>query len=272
MIISSRSNPRLKQIRSLRQRKERERSGLFFVEGIRIVSEAVQCCAPIELLVFAPDLLRSEFGRELIEEQKRRGVECLEVTPDVFESISLKEGPQGIGAVVRERWERLENIRLSSELCWVALDAAQDPGNIGAILRTSDAVGGAGLILLGNSADAYDPAAVRASMGAIFSQRVVRASFVEFADWKRQHQYTVVGTSGAAPHDYQAVSYQMPLVLLMGGEREGLSREQQAICDLMVKIPMVGRSDSLNLAVATGVILYEIFNQKRSTDGKRINR
>lgn len=261
--ISAPGNATIKRIRALRQRKAREERGEFFIEGIRIVAEAARTGAGIETLVVAPDLLTSNFGHELVQQQRQQGGSVLEVTGPVFESLSSKEGPQGLGAVVRQRWELLAEVRLGAELCWVALDSAQDPGNIGTILRTCDAVGGAGLILLGPSADPYDPGAVRASMGALFAQRLVRASFAEFAAWKRRHGYAVVGTSGVAPVDYQAVRYPTPLVLLMGSERLGLPAEQQALCDAMVGIPMVGRSDSLNLAVATGVMLYEIFNQRR---------
>ncbi len=263
MLISSQANARVKQIRSLRHRQERERTGLFFIEGIRIVAEAVQMRAEIETLIVAPELLKSEFARGIVQQQREQGTPVLEVTAEVFKSLSVKEGPQGLGAVARQRWQRLDELRLEANDYMVALDAAQDPGNIGTILRTSDAVGSAGLILLGHSADPYDPAALRASMGALFAQRLVRASFAEFAAWKRQRGYSVVGTSGAASHDYRGVAYPRPLVLLMGSEREGLSEEQQALCDLMVKIPMVGRSDSLNLAVATGITLYEIFYQFR---------
>ena len=266
MIISSQHNQHIKQIRSLRHRHERERSGLFFIEGIRIVTEAVQSGAEIEKLVVAPELLKSEFGREIIQEQRDQGTPCTEVTADVFSSISTKDGPQGIGAVVRQRWEELEHVRLTDMQYWVALDAAQDPGNIGTTLRTGDAAGSTGLILLGSCADPYDATALRASMGAIFSQRLVKASFADFLRWKQQHNYFVVGTSKAAPRDYREVSYQFPLVLLMGSERLGLSSEQQALCDMMVKIPMVGRSDSLNLAVATGITLYEIFYQAHAGD------
>jgi TrmH family RNA methyltransferase len=266
MIISSQHNQHIKQIRSLRHRPEREQSGLFFIEGIRIVAEAVQLGVEIETLVVAPDLLKSQFGREIIQEQQAHGTPCIEVTTGVFSSISSKDGPQGIGAVVRQRWEALEHVRLADGQYWVALDAAQDPGNIGTILRTGDASGSAGLILLGNCADPYDATALRASMGAIFSQRLVKASFADFLRWKQQHNYYVVGTSRAALRDYRKVSYQFPLVLLMGSEKLGLSSEQQATCDMMVKIPMVGRSDSLNLAVATGITLYEIFYQTHAGD------
>lgn len=263
MIISSHNNPRIKEIRSLRHRQEREQTGLFFIEGIRLVTEAGQLGADIEALVVAPELLKSQFGQEVVRAEQERGTSCIEVTADVFRSISVKDGPQGMGAVVRQHWESLDQVRLSSRDYWVALDAAQDPGNIGTIMRTGDAFGSVGVILLGNCADPYDPTALRASMGAIFSQRLVKANFADFAHWKQRHDYCVIGTSKAAPHDYRKVSYPLPMVLLMGSERLGLSSEQQALCDLMVGIPMVGRSDSLNLAVAAGIVLYEVFYQAR---------
>lgn len=262
-MISSKSNPAIKRIRSLRHRKERETSGVFFVEGIRIVAEAVELGADVEACVVAPELLTSRFGQELVHSLQSSGVACLEVTAEVFRSISIKEGPQGIGAVARQRWENLENVKPENELCWVALDRVADPGNLGTILRTSDAVGAAGVVLVGPSTDPYDPAALRASMGAIFSQCLVRASLEEVSDWKHRTACMVVGTSDAASTDYQQASYGYPLLLFMGSEREGLDPEARALCDVTVRIPMVGRSDSLNLAVATAVMLYEIFNQSR---------
>jgi len=263
MIISSHTNPRIKAIRNLRHRQEREQTGLFFIEGIRLVTEAVQLGAHIEALVIAPELLISQFGQEVVRAQQERGTSLIEVTADVFRSLSVKDGPQGIGAVVRQCWDSLDQVRLSDKDYWVALDAAQDPGNIGTIMRTGDAFGSTGLILLGNCADPYDPTALRASMGAIFSQRLVKTSFTDFAHWKQRFNYYVTGTSRAAARDYRKVFYRFPMVLLMGSERVGLSSEQQALCDQMVSIPMVGRSDSLNLAIATGIVLYEVFYQAR---------
>lgn len=266
-LISNPSNPTIKQIRALRQRKARAESGLFYIEGIRIVGEAAQLGAAVETVIVAPQLLASDFGRQTVDTLRRRGARLLEVTPEVFAALSEKDGPQGVAAVLRQRWIALEDIRSEGELCWVALRAAQDPGNIGTILRTCDAVGCGGLILLDDSADPYDPGAVRASMGALFSMRLARADFAGFVEWKRANAWTLVGTSDAAPVDYQAVRYRPPLIVLMGSEREGLSPEQQATCDQMVSLPMVGRSDSLNLAVATGVMLYEVFNQRRAAPG-----
>jgi TrmH family RNA methyltransferase len=187
----------------------------------------------------------------------------LEVTAEVFRSLSAKEGPQGIGGVIRQRWLPLADADPEEGLCWVALDAVQDPGNLGTVLRTSDAVGAAGVILLGQTTDPHDPGALRASMGAVFTQRLVRAGFDQLLSWKDAHGCSLVGTSDAADAEYREVSYGPRLILLMGSERQGLSREQQAQCDLVVRIPMAGKSDSLNLAVASGVMLYEIFHQRR---------
>jgi TrmH family RNA methyltransferase len=265
MFISSHSNQKIKDIRALRQRKERTRTGLAFIEGIRIVTDAIRHPGVVETLVVATELLTSAFARELVQEQRQAGMPYLEVTAEVFRGISQKDGPQGLGAVIRQRWESLEQVRLADDFCWVALDAIQDPGNLGTILRTCDAVGCSGVILLGQSTDPYDPEALRASMGAIFSQRLVKASFDAFATWKQQHDYRVIGTSGDAQAEYTEVTYEFPLILLMGSERQGLSPEQQAICDMVISIPMVGQSDSLNLAIATGVTLYEMFRQRRTS-------
>jgi TrmH family RNA methyltransferase len=263
VIITSLGNTAIKQVRALHQRKERDRTGLCLAEGIRIVAEALQVGAPVETLVAAPELLRSRFAQDLVADH-RHASRYLEVSARVFGSISSKEGPQGLAAVVRQRWEPLAQVRLGTDLCWIVLDGPQDPGNLGTIARTSDAVGGTGIMLLGESADPYDPNALRASMGAMLSQRLVRASRSEFVAWATSRAYPVVGTSDAAPTEYRAVEYRAPLLLLMGSERQGLAVELRALCDPLVRIPMVGRSDSLNLAVASSLVLYELFHQQRS--------
>ncbi len=263
MIITSRGNARVKQFRKLNDRKERQRTGLFTIEGLRIVAEAVEQGAEIEVLFVSPDLLVSEFGQELAASVGQSGVEVVEVSEDVFHSFSLKDGPQGMAAIVRQRWFALNEVQLSVGENWTALESIQNPGNLGTIMRTQDAVGAPGLILLDQSTDPYDPAAMRGSMGAIFTQKLVKASFAEFADWKRQMGYPLIGTSDMAEADFQDVVYPDPMLLLMGSERQGLDAEQTKLCDEMVRIPMVGQNDSLNLAVATGVMLYEIFNQRR---------
>ncbi len=272
-MITSLANERVKQIRKLYERKTRQESGLFLAEGLRIVAEAADEGAAIETLIVAPELLKNEFGQHFVADQQAKGLPVLEVSADVFRRISLKEGPQGLAAVVRQKWTALQDACVQ-ESCinegetwrsgtWVALDSVADPGNLGTILRTHDAVGGRGVILLDQSTDPYDPSAARASMGALFSQQLVRASFAEFADWKRQTGVPLVGTSDKAEADYHAYRYPNPLVVLMGSERQGLKEQHLRLCDAVVSIPMQGKSDSLNLAVATAVVLYEIFNQRR---------
>ena len=260
---SNPDNRHITPLRALRSRTERERTGTFYIEGARIVAQALKAGAPIEMGVIAPELVQGEFAWNVVNGLRALGVPMAELSPAAFGSISFKENLQGIGAVVRPQVETLADVDRSDGLGWVALDAVGNPGNLGAILRTTDSVGCAGLILLGDTTDPYHPAALRASMGALFGQRLVRANFDEFVRWKEEQQFPVVGTSGEGTVEYRHAVYPSPMVLLMGSERLGLSEVQQAICDLIVRIPMVGTSDSLNLGVATSVVLYEVFYQRR---------
>jgi RNA methyltransferase, TrmH family len=253
----------VKELRQLRSRDERERTGTFYIEGVHIVAQAVRLGATIERCVVAPDLLTSGYGKELAGQLRAADVPITELSAAAFGSISFKENLQGLGAVVRPRAETLEDVRMLPAEMWVALHGVGNPGNLGAILRTCDAVGCTGLIMLGDTTDPFHPAAVRASMGALFAQRLARASWEEFVDWKQRHGHPVVGTSGGADLEYRAVDYPLPFVLLMGSERLGLSPAQQAACDLLVRIPMIGAGDSLNLGVATSIVLYEAFHQHR---------
>lgn len=262
MIITSSANPRIKQIRKLRDRKERQETGLFYLEGLRIVAEAAEQGAALDTLIYAPELLSSEFGQQLVDQVMRQGVPVLEVSAEVFRGLSLKEGPVGIAAVVRQQWVDLDSVTIQPGRPWVALDSVADPGNLGTILRTLDSAGGSGLILLDHSTDPYDPTSIRASMGAVFSIKLVQAGLAQFAAWKRARSVFLVGTSDKARVNYHAYPYPSELVLLMGSERQGLQPEHLNLCDEVVAIPMAGSSDSLNLAVATGIVLYELVNQR----------
>lgn len=264
-MITSFTNPTVKALRKLEQKKYRQQSGTFFIEGLRIVGEAVQTRAPIKALVVAPDLLISEFGRSLLADPSLADVEKIEVSAEIYEKLAHKQGPQGIGAIVKQSWQDLAAIQLAADDLWVALDAVADPGNLGTIMRTADAVGARGIILLEHSTDPYDPSAVKASMGAIFSLALASAAWDDFQPWQKQEKALLVGTSDHGATDYQHIHYRRPLILLMGSERHGLPDEMMAACDHLARIPMAGRSDSLNLAVATAVMLYEIFNQSRKS-------
>jgi TrmH family RNA methyltransferase len=267
--LTSRSNPKIKQIRQLLgQRKERERSGLFVAEGIRHVGEAFAAHAQVEYICYAPDLLNSEFALNLISEQSQLGIPCFAVDRDTFSAVAGKDNPQGILAVIHIRNVKLESLS-PHEMPWtVALVAPQDPGNIGSILRTIDAVGASGLLLLNDpsnnqySADPYHPSCVRASMGSIFWYPLLSTDFSDFTLWVRSNGVMVYGTSAHAALDYRQVErFDRPLVLLMGSEREGLTDSQSAVCEVMFKIPMQGRVTSLNLAIATGLMLYTIHDR-----------
>jgi TrmH family RNA methyltransferase len=256
-LISSRNNPKIKQVRALHQRKARQEARLFLVEGIRHVGEAIEAGSAVEAIYYAPELLKSEFASLLVAAQTEKGVACYATSPEVFNSLAEKENPQGILAVVRQSERRLDELNPGNFSWGVALVSPQDPGNLGAILRTVDAVGASGLILLESSVDIYNPAAVRASMGTLFWYPVVQATFTNFQGWVTGNGYHVYGSSAHADNDYlQTRLYLSPRILLLGSEREGLTPEQQSVCESVVRLPVHGRATSLNLAVAAGILLY----------------
>jgi RNA methyltransferase, TrmH family len=257
--ITSAANPRIKELRALRQRKEREESGLCLVEGIRVVGEALEAGAEVTALYYAPDLLTSDYALGLIRLQEERGTSVLPVAAELFRTLTDKDNPQGLIALVRRPLIALAGLA-PSNLSWgVALVSPQDPGNIGTIIRTLDAVGAAGLILIDEAADPTHPAAVRASMGTLFWHPLVLTNWDEFVTWAHHHSYHLYGTSAHNAIPYTEVtSYQRPAILLLGSEREGLTEEQRAVCERLICLPMLGHATSLNLAVAAGVMLYEI--------------
>lgn len=261
MQISSASNPKVKFIRKLKDKKTRQESGLFYIEGLRIVIEAFAQKVPIEMLIVSNDLLQNERGLELVNQARQMQVEILEVSRELFSSIALKENPQGLAAVARQQMHKLDDLSVENFGLWTAFDSIADPGNLGTVMRTMDAVGGEGIILIDQSVDPYDPSAIRASMGALFSLKIVKTGLVEFSNWKKAHPVMMIGSSDKAVDGYSEISYPKDLILLMGSERQGMQPELEGLCDKVVRIPMIGSSDSLNLSIANAVILYEIFNQ-----------
>ncbi len=257
-LLTSRQNPKIKQIRLLGKRKYRQDQGMFLVEGIRHVGEAVEANAEIEFLLYAPDLLESDFAYSIITQLELTNTPVYSTTPEIFTSVAGKEHPQGILAVVRHKAVLLST-RNKDNLRWGAvIHAPQDPGNLGTILRTLDSAGGDGLIVVGNGTDITHPTAVRASMGTMFWQPVISATIDEFIAWQNIHQYHLYGSSAHGTADYKAISYQAPALLLLGSEREGLDERLLAICDQVLRLPMHGRATSLNLSVAAGILIYEM--------------
>ena len=247
-------------MRSLRLKKEREAAGRFYVEGIRLVGEAVRTGQAIDYVVVCPEILDSAFAKELLVEIEKLGIEAISVPEAIFGTLSLKEGPQGIAAVVKEKWHALGEISADKGL-WVALDSVQDPGNLGSILRSLDAAGGKGVVLLDEATDPYHPTSVRASMGGIFTQKIIKSTLAEFSNWKKDSGYCLIGTVCGEGINYRGYNYPEDMILLMGSEQKGLTAGHEKICDALVTIPMKGTVDSLNLANAASIVLFEILAQ-----------
>jgi TrmH family RNA methyltransferase len=263
-IITSPANPLIKQARALRQKKERLESGLFLVEGIHHVGEVVDAQWQIEAVLYAPELLTSVYARGLISRLSSGlrpfdQIQCRPVSAQVMESLADKENPQGILAIVRQRHTDLDG--LPPIQAAAALVSPQDPGNVGTILRTLDAINADALFILDGGVDLYHPSVIRASMGALFWKPVVQTSFAEFVAWGRD-KYQLIGTSARASRDYHGFHPKAPWILILGNEQKGLSAEQIAACNVNVSLPMKGRVSSLNLAVAAGILLYQFASYK----------
>ena len=265
MLIESAANPLIKRIRALEQRKGREQAGAFFVEGIQAVWQAVDGGAAIETLVVAPDLLTSTAVREMVARQQASGMPVAEVSASLFERIATRENPSGLAAIVRIISRDLASLVVAPPSLFVALHEIGNPGNLGTILRTVDAVGGNGVILIGDGTDPYHPSAVRASVGTLFRISVVQVSRIEdVLAWSRASGIGIVTTSAQATDEHWQAVYPSPLLMLFGNEGRGLPPDIVAQGDLSVRIPMHGGASSLNLAVAAGVLLYEVLRQQQT--------
>lgn len=259
--ISSSANPIIKDIRKLKKKKFRDAENMFFAEGVRIVSEAIKTCQPIRHVIYCGGQLTSRHGYELIREAEHQNIDVIEVPEHIFKSLADKEGPQGIAAVIQQQWDDVNIVAIEKGL-WIALESVQDPGNLGSIMRSGDAVGAKGIILLGESTDPYHPTCVRASMGAMFSQKLVKMSYEQLFVLKRKKSMKLIATVSHKATHYRDYNYPQDLILLMGSEQKGLPETYIEICDVCVHIPMRGNVDSLNLSNAASVLLFTIRDQQ----------
>jgi TrmH family RNA methyltransferase len=280
LIASLTANPRSTKplgtflSRLVESRRERDQTGLFFCDGLRAVHRLLESRHfPPELLVYAPNqLYQHPGGARLLErlKERRNNIPLVSVPVELLNHLSQSPEPQGIGAVVRQHWTPLAHLPPDDGLCYVALDTIRNPGNLGTVLRSLEAVGGAGLICLppaesnAPSVDPFAPGVIRASMGSTFALRFVRTGGEEWERWRVRHNVRLIGTSPHVGEDYRSVRYGERVILWIGGERKGLSEAQMSGCDHLVRIPMAptATADSLNLATATSVLLYEVFNQR----------
>ncbi len=262
-LITSAANPLIKRVRLLGDRRHRRREGAFVVRGVQPVWQAVEAGADIEVLIIAPDLLR-EPAATMVADQAAAGVPVARLSSELFGRIADREGPAGLAAIVRKRASALAELAVRPDSVFVALHEVANPGNLGTIIRTADAAGAAGRILIGQGTDPSDPVAVKASMGAVLSVPVAAvATAGEFLAWCRDSGIAVAVTSGSGSGSLWDTPMPQPLAILFGSEGSGLAEDLLAAGDLRLRIPMTGTAESLNLAVAAGVVLYEAWRQLR---------
>jgi TrmH family RNA methyltransferase len=255
-LVTSLTNPTVKSVRGLHMRKEREQSGLFVAEGLKIVTEAVELGHAPRILMYGKDAEGHPLLKRAIQATLAARGEVIEVTQDILAKVSRRDNPQAVVAVFAQVFTPLTHLDPAAAPCFVALHRVRDPGNLGTIVRTADAAGCGAVILVGDCCDPFSVEAVRATMGSIFAVPIVKATEAEFAGWRSSWPGSVVGTLLSADVDHRQASYAKPALILMGNEQQGLTPDMAALCDVNVKIPMRGRADSLNLSVATGIMIY----------------
>lgn len=254
--ITSLTNQTVKDIRALHMRKEREATGLFLAEGLKIIIDALDQGIAPRILVYGKSADQHPLLERAIRETLTAQGEVLEVTREILEKISRKDNPQMVVAVFAQQVRELEDIDPNSHEVWVALEQVRDPGNLGTIIRTADAAGIGGVILIGDCVDPFSVETVRATMGSVFALPIVKCTREAFLADRARWTGSVVGTLLTAKHSHRDAPYERPTLIVMGTEQSGLTPEIAAACDLNVKIPMRGRADSLNLSVATGIMIY----------------
>ena len=262
--VTAFSNPTVKLLRSLRDKKARREEGLFLAEGLRILAEARDSGRLPQIIAFSAEGAKHPLAAEIIAATEAAGGEAIETTADILSKMSGKDNPQLLLGAYRQPDTSLERIDRSKSPLWIVAQALRDPGNLGTILRTGDAAGAGGLILVDDSADPFSVEAVRASMGALFTQDIATARWTEFVSWLRAGDGQLAGTSLKASEDYLEADYEQPCFLLIGNEQRGLPADYEAECDTLVKIPMAGRADSLNAAMAAAVMVFAIRASWRS--------
>jgi TrmH family RNA methyltransferase len=267
-LVSSAANPTIKRVRALADRKHRRAAGASVVHGIQPVWQAVEAGFEIETLVVAPAMLRHPSAVDMVREQETAGVRVVRVTDDLFARISDRDGPTGLAAIIRTRVRALDDLVVPDVCTFVVLDRVANPGNLGTIIRTAEAAGTGGVILAGATADPWDPSAIKASMGAVFGTPVAQAGSLDavFA-WAAAHEVAVATTSAKAEHALWHTAYPSRLAVLMGSEGPGLDDADLARGELRISIPMTGTAESLNLAVATGIVLYDIWRYRAALTG-----
>lgn len=251
------------RVRALAHRATRDREGQFWIEGIRHFIRACDARLSIDAVVQSPTLLKSALADKLARRLAAEGVARYRVSPEQFRTLSVAEHASGIGAIVRQPWTPLERAESRDGLCWIVAEQIRSPGNLGTILRTAEAARASGIIFLDRSSDPFHPAVVRASMGGIYSLALVRATFPQLRRWALARRIQFVGLSPDGGYVWTDLPLAPEVALVVGEERGGLSERLRSLCHASVRLPVAGGADSLNVAVATGVMLYELVRRSR---------
>lgn len=257
--ITSLANPIIKDMKALSLKKNRDREGVFMAEGLKLVIDALDLGWTIRTFLFSKAGLGNPIIEKTAARTKAAGGLIIEASQKVMESVTRRDNPQMVVGVFEQRWLPIETLQAKGDDVYIALDRVRDPGNLGTIIRTADAVGAKGLILVGDTTDPFSLETVRATMGSIFAMPLYRLSADAFLQWRKNFKGTIIGTHLKGSVDYRTIDYsKSPTILFMGNEQQGLPDNLADSCDTLARIPQAGRADSLNLAVATGVMLYEI--------------
>ncbi|MEM0898991.1 MAG: RNA methyltransferase [Pseudomonadota bacterium] len=256
--ISSLSNPIVKDLRLLEKKRHREDTNRFVAEGMKLVIDALDLGWSLDTLIYAASKRGDAKIGGLAAKALAKGADILIVPEKVLGAITRRDNPQMVVGVFKRRFAKASAVTDGSGDVWVALDRVRDPGNLGTVIRTIDAVGAKGVILIGDTTDPFSPETVRATMGSIFGVNIIRMAAEDFASFANTWSGRIVGTHMAGETDFRNVDYGGgPTILLMGNEQQGLTDALVEACTDVVRIPQAGRADSLNLAVATAICLYE---------------
>ncbi|MFD1329073.1 TrmH family RNA methyltransferase [Mycoplana ramosa] len=256
--VTSLANPIVKDIKALAQKKARDETRSFIAEGLKLVIDALELGWTIRTLVYAKAAKGKPQVEQVAAKTFAKGGLVLEVSEKVMSTITRRDNPQMVIGVFEQRYSSLKDFRPKVGETYVALDRVRDPGNLGTIFRTADAAGASGVILVGETTDPFSLETVRATMGSVFAMPVAKTSVSDFLRWKKETGVKLVATHLAGAVDYRTIDYRkQPVVLLMGNEQAGIPEELAHEADALARIPQAGRADSLNLAIATGVMLFE---------------
>ena len=224
---------------------------------------ACQAGLAIDSIVHSRVLLKSSLVRSLIQDRVAAGVPCVRVTPEQFRRVSTAEHASGVGAIVRQHWTPLADANPRTGIGWLVVEQIRSPGNLGTILRTAEACGASGVLFVNDAVDPFEPAVLRGSMGGLLHVKLVRATHEQVSRWSDQHGVQLVGLSPTAERLWTDMPHSHPMALVIGEERAGLSHRQHSLCHMSVRLPMTGTADSLNVAIATGVVLYELVRRSQ---------